>query len=54
LSVLAADSKVAPPMEKRNGRWGLNASKLPDLAAALGLPLTTPVATRTRAPKPAI
>jgi hypothetical protein len=51
LSVLAADSKVAPPMEKRNGRWGLHASKLPDLAVALGLPLKTPVATHAPTPK---
>lgn len=39
LSVLAADGKIAPPMEKQGGRfWGCYRSKLPALAKALGLP----------------
>jgi hypothetical protein len=52
---LAADGRVSPPLERRNGRWGCPRAKLPELAAALGLqpkapPTPAPRARRALAP----
>jgi hypothetical protein len=50
LSTLAADGKIAPPMEKQGGRfWGCYRSKLTELAKALGLP--APQSGTGRAPR---
>jgi hypothetical protein len=37
LRELCADALLAPPMERRNGRWGCLESKLPEVARLLGL-----------------
>jgi hypothetical protein len=51
LSTLAADGKIAPPMEKQGGRfWGCYQRNLPKLAKTLGLaPLNANVRTPRRA-----
>lgn len=42
LITMAADGTISPPMEKQGRWWGCYSSRLPELAAALGLTKAPP------------